>query len=202
MTKILFVCYHHGCRGERLSVNISQHKDFRTLDAHKVGGRTIIKNDYFDKKFLNSWSPEFDKLKNLRRSDFLALDEELQRGDYAIYLHFHGFLLPIILGKIYGSMNNQWEDDLLKYVIEEKVESISDVDWDHVLKQKPFLTKKQASVMLNSARNKAKIEGPLYEQIAAFRTRVGAKRSPASSIAQRKVDINKLYDAMINAKSQ
>ena len=72
MTKILFVCYHHGCRGERLSVNISQHKDFRTLDAHKVGGRTIIKNDYFDKKFLNSWNPEFDKLKNLSGSNIVV----------------------------------------------------------------------------------------------------------------------------------
>ena len=71
MTKILFVCYHHGCRGERLSVNISQHKDFRTLDAIRIGGRTVIKNDYFDKQFLKSWTPKFDKLKNLSGSNIV-----------------------------------------------------------------------------------------------------------------------------------
>jgi len=65
MTKILFVCYHHGCRGERLSVNISQHKDFTTLDADQVGGRTVIKNDYFNKQFLKNCAPRFDQLKNL-----------------------------------------------------------------------------------------------------------------------------------------
>ena len=72
MTKILFVCYHHGCRGERLSVNISQHKDFRTLDAIRIGGRTVIKNDYFDKQFLKSWTPKFDKLKNLSGSNIVV----------------------------------------------------------------------------------------------------------------------------------
>ena len=72
MTKILFVCYHHGCRGERLSVNISQHKDFRTLDAIQIGGRTVIKNDYFDKQFLKSWVPEFHKIKNLSGSNIVV----------------------------------------------------------------------------------------------------------------------------------
>ena len=64
MTKILFVCYHHGCRGERLSVNLSQHTEFETLDYISVNGRTVIKNDHFNKKFLKSWTPEFDTLMN------------------------------------------------------------------------------------------------------------------------------------------
>jgi len=64
MTKILFVCYHHGCKGERLSVNISQHKEFKTLEAEVVNGRTVIKNDYFEKKFLKSWQPNFDRMHN------------------------------------------------------------------------------------------------------------------------------------------
>jgi hypothetical protein len=72
MTKILFVCYHHGCRGERLSVNISQHKNYRTLDAIQSKGRTVIKNDYFDKQFLKSWSPPFDRLKNLSGSNIVV----------------------------------------------------------------------------------------------------------------------------------
>lgn len=72
MTSTLFVCYHHGCRGERLSVNISQHAHFKTLDADKVKGRTVIKNDYFDKKFLKSWMPRFDQLKNLSGNNIVV----------------------------------------------------------------------------------------------------------------------------------
>lgn len=61
MTKLLFVCYRHGCRGEGLTHRISQHSFFKTLDA-RVVGRTIIKNEFFDKKFLNSWMPEISSL--------------------------------------------------------------------------------------------------------------------------------------------
>ena len=72
MTKILFVSYHHGCRGERLSVNISEHKDFKTLEADRAGGRTVIKNEYFNKQFLKSWAPPFDELKNLSGSNIVV----------------------------------------------------------------------------------------------------------------------------------
>ena len=72
MTRILFVCYHHGCRGERLSVKISQHKQFQTLDAQQADGRTVIKNDYFNKQFLNSWPPQFDTCKNLSGRDIVV----------------------------------------------------------------------------------------------------------------------------------
>ena len=64
MDKTLFVCYAHGCRGEGLAVRISKHDLFRTLEANVVNTRTVIENDYFDKKFLNSWRPTFDGLTN------------------------------------------------------------------------------------------------------------------------------------------
>lgn len=54
LDKILFVCYFHGCGGEGLSYRISQHKNFRTLDARLEYGRTVIKNDLFDRKFLQN----------------------------------------------------------------------------------------------------------------------------------------------------
>ena len=52
MTKILFVCYRHGCRGEGLSLRLSQHNFFRTLKADVVNDRTIITNDVFNKDLL------------------------------------------------------------------------------------------------------------------------------------------------------
>ena len=64
MTSTLFVCYNHGCKGERLSVALSQHPLFETLHASRVRGRTVIRNDHFHKALLHSWKPRFDELTN------------------------------------------------------------------------------------------------------------------------------------------
>ena len=96
----------------------------------------------------------------------------------------------------------KWEDDFLKYIIDQKVECISDVDWNNVLKEKPFLTKTQISVLLANARNKVKdrIQGPLYEQIAAFRNKIPTGRSSPKWIEEYKLEVNQIYDAMMQAK--
>ena len=63
MTKTLFVCYWHGCKGEGLAYRISQHSFFKTLDANIINNRTIIKNEYFNKVFLNAWEPDWPSIK-------------------------------------------------------------------------------------------------------------------------------------------
>lgn len=64
MTKVLFVCYRHGCGGEYLSHKISTHKLFKTLEIRTVNNRTIITNDFFNKQLLsrNNWLPDIPKL--------------------------------------------------------------------------------------------------------------------------------------------
>ena len=52
MSKTLFVCYAHGCRGENLSHRISQHEYFCKLEAKTINGRTVITNEHFEKRFL------------------------------------------------------------------------------------------------------------------------------------------------------
>ena len=64
MSNILFVCYQHGCKGEGLSVKISKHDTFKTLNANVVNNRTVILDEYFNKKFLCSWPQNFSNLKN------------------------------------------------------------------------------------------------------------------------------------------
>ena len=54
----------------------------------------------------------------------------------------------------------------------------------------------QVTSFLSNVRDAAKIKGPLYEQMASFRRWVGVKKSLASWIAERKEDINKIYNAM------
>jgi hypothetical protein len=73
MSNILFVCYQHGCKGEGLSVKISKHDTFKTLNANVVNNRTVILDEYFNKKFLCSWPQNFSDLKNNSKENFLNL---------------------------------------------------------------------------------------------------------------------------------
>ena len=143
-----------------------------------------------------------DELKSLSNKDFKPLVKVLQRGEFSIYNHYHGILLPILLGNLYGTLNMHWEDEFFKsYIIDQKVESISEVNWDFVLKEKPFLTKHQISLTLANAA-KGQLQGPLYKQIAAFRSRIPTGRSSSKAAEERKRKINQIYDAMMEEKSK
>ena len=154
-------------------------------------------------------------LEKLSWKDFVPLVKVLKRSSKAIASHFQTFLLPIMLASIYDSKdfnsNPEWKDEFFKYIIEEKVESISDINWDHVLKEKPFLTKRQMSIVLSTAvrgvqapMKKRKLQGPLYEQIEYFRRRIPKNRRPRRrrSNEQRKMAISQIYDEIVKAKSE
>ena len=96
----------------------------------------------------------------------------------------------------------QWEDEFFKYIIDQRVASISDVNWDYILKEKPFLTKDKISTVLNDAKKCVQEKGPLYEQIAAFRKRIPTGRSSPKWIEERKLEVNLIYDRMMKAKSK
>ena len=180
----------------------------KTLKESKDVSQTLKHSRYSledEKKILTYLNEHFDigkaeKLKSLCIKDFQPLVTVLQRGEMALYCHFHGTLLPILLGNIYGSLNMQWKDDFFKYIIDQKVDSIGDLDWDILLKEKPFLTKAQVSKGLADARRISKIKGPLYEQIAAFRKRIPTGRSSPKWVKERKLEINQFFDDMLKAK--
>jgi hypothetical protein len=52
MDKLIFVCYRHGFGGENLSYRISNHALCDKLLVKTAKGRTVIKNDLFNKIFL------------------------------------------------------------------------------------------------------------------------------------------------------
>ena len=159
-----------------------------------------------DQKILSYLNEHFDigdaeKLKSVSHKDFISLVKVLQRGEHAIYNHYHGTLLPILLGNIYGTFNMHWEGNFFQYIIDQRVESMSDLNWDLILKEKPFLTRQQISKALDHARTK-EVKGPLYEQIAAFRSRIPTGRSSPKWIEERKREINQIYDDMRKAKAE
>ena len=54
----------------------------------------------------------------------------------------------------------QWEDEFFKYIIDQRVTSISDDNWTLVLKEKPFLTKKQITLVSSHAKERVENKGP------------------------------------------
>ena len=95
----------------------------------------------------------------------------------------------------------QWEDDFFKdYIIDQRVGCVSDLDWDYILKEKPFLTRYQISKVLTHARTSVEVKGPLYEQIAAFRSRNSIRRSPPKWIEERKWRVSQICDDMMKTK--
>lgn len=72
VSKILFVCYRHGCKGEWLSQQISFHPTYKTLEAKQVNDRTVITNDHFGKTFLNSWFPSYEDMNKPNKDNIVV----------------------------------------------------------------------------------------------------------------------------------
>ena len=193
-----------GRQYKHLQTQLKHLKESKDVSQTLKGSKYTLEDEV---KILTYLSEHFEigsaeKLKSISRKDFQPLVKVLQRGEHPIYLHYHGFLLPILLGNIYGTLNMHWEDEFFKsYIIDQKVESISEVNWDFVLKEKPFLTKHQISLTLANAA-KGQLQGPLYKQIAAFRSRFPTGRSSSKAAEERKRKINQIYDAMMEEKSK
>lgn len=71
MNKLIFVCYQHGFGGENLSYRISNHALCNKLLVKIKKGRTIIKNDIFNKIFLgfnNNFQYNFQNKEKLCQS--------------------------------------------------------------------------------------------------------------------------------------
>ena len=73
---------------------------------------------------------------------------------------WHGYLLPILKNNKLGlSQNFDWINTLLEYIIKNKIESINDVDFDHILKGLcPGQTRHSVRVTLVNVSNSAKVK--------------------------------------------
>merc|ERR1711860_249631 len=94
-----------------------QHQ-LKILKGSKDVSQTLKNSRYTledDQKILSYLNEHLDiadaeKLKSFfSEKDFQPLVKVLQRGEHAICLHYHVFLLPILLGNIYGTLNMPWK---------------------------------------------------------------------------------------------
>ena len=161
-----------------------------------------------DRQILEHVNRHFDissavSLKSIAEKNIQPIAQKLQRAGKVVVNRFKRILLPILLGNLYCTVNVSWEKEFFKYIVENKVKSIGDVNWQIVLDQWPFLTKYKITHILERARRNSGVEGLLYEQIWAFEHRVLLRKSHTkSSVLQHKMQIVEIHDSLKESKSK
>ena len=169
-------------------------------ENHATQRRFNLDEDFKILKFVheNSDISSVTSLKSITRKSLYPLSNVLQRAGNKISNHWMNTILPNILAHLYGAAHLQWKEDFLKYLVNEKILSISDICWQDVLIRWPFLTKSQASIYLSEIINRG---APLHEQAVEGLSRLKTKtRGPTKASLQYKEDIIDIYDFIVGNK--
>ena len=90
------------------------------------------------------------------RDNGTALTQEFDRVLSSIVGRWRGYLLPIILSSLYGKLNLNVIPEVYKFLIEQKVKRIEEIDWTMLIKRWPFQTEESLKLMVRSAKNTGK----------------------------------------------
>lgn len=173
-------------------------------ENHRTQRRFTLDEDFKILKYLheNSDISSVTSLKSVTRTSLYPLVNVLQRAGNKIANHWMNSILPNILAHLYGAAHLQWKEEFLKYLVDEKIPSISDVRWQDVFNRWPFLTKLKASVYLSTIINRGKI-APLHEQAVEGLCQLKTtQRITTKTAIQYKEDIIDIYDFIVGHKSQ
>ena len=177
-------------------------KGDKHINSDETKGRFVTIEE--DRKMLEYLDGRFDissgnALKSICQKNLQPLAVSLQRGIKAIFSRFTNIVLPIMLGNLYCATNIQWEKEFFKFIIENQVKCISDVDWSIAFKMWPFLTKPIITRVLDRARKKSSV-GLLYQQISEHLHRIPIQRGTPKYVLQRKHKIIEIHDELLRSK--
>ena len=177
-------------------------KGDKHINSDETKGRFVTIEE--DRKMLEYLDGRFDissgnALKSICQKNLQPLAVSLQRGIKAIFSRFTNIVLPIMLGNLYCATNIQWEKEFFKFIIENQVKCISDVDWSVAFKMWPFLTKPIITRVLDRARKKSSV-GLLYQQISEHLHRIPIQRGTPKYVLQRKHKIIEIHDELLRSK--
>ena len=161
-----------------------------------------------DKQILEYINEHFDitnadSLKTIKGKDFYPLAKPMKKGQVSVARRGRYSLIPILLGNIYNASNIQWKYELFKYIIENKVKSISELNWSFVLERWPFLVKEKITQVVKTARYAVNVKGYLFEQISErVKSPIKSESEIAKSLLERKEKIIQIHDALMEAKTK
>ena len=117
----------------------------------------------------------------------------MQRNN--IYHRWAGVIYPTILSYLSGTVNFQWKENFFHFIIDQKIISVVDIEWNILLEKWPFLTQyKLRETVKDFAKTHGKKGAPLYQNIAENLH----KMEPKVRVTQEKLDIIDAFEKLRN----
>ncbi len=103
------------------------------------------------------------------------------------------FVKPLLLSYHSGTLHKEWKIDFFDYLIQNKVHSTQDIDWDEAKAHFPTQSVRSLTYTFASARAALRYQGMLYLAIKDIKEKMKHRNSSESSKAS-KEKIIFLYD--------
>jgi hypothetical protein len=133
-------------------------------------------------------------INSIKTSVIMASGEVLNRIPDRVYCHWTGSVKPLLLSYHSGTLHKEWKIDFFDYLIQNKVHSTQDIDWDEAKAHFPNQSVRSLSKTFVAAQTAIRYQGmPLYLAIKDFKEIMKHRNSSESSKAS-KEKIIFLYD--------
>ena len=141
--------------GSYKSINVPEISPPKTKGTKKMW--TLEEDKLLIRKLLEITGLQAGEISSkVVRDNGTILTQEFDRVLSSIVGRWRGYLLPIILSSLYGKLNLNVIPEVYKFLIEQKVKRIEEIDWAMLVRKWPFQTEESLKLMVRSAKNTGK----------------------------------------------
>ncbi len=179
--------------------DIAKHHEILSNRKVRNSGRWSLDDykvffDHIFKKRNPDETAGADYINSLSTSVVMESSEVLNRFPIRVYNAWCTTLKPLLLSYHSGSLHSEWKFDFFDYLIQMKVHSIQDINWDEAKAKFPNHSSKSLTVSFRDARKDlSQRDKPLYVAIQDYKDRV-KHINPKSFARDFKEKILFLYD--------
>jgi len=116
---------------KRRSRNIYEHYRLISKGNHLAGKWSFVEEKtLLTLLFNNKANSDFDFIESLSSRDLKPIAEKLSRSLASVYDHWSKKVKPILLSYHNGRLHKKWKYKFLSYLIELRIKSVQEIDWD------------------------------------------------------------------------
>jgi hypothetical protein len=114
-----------------------------------------------------------DFINSIKNSVIMASGEVLNRIPDRVYSHWYGYVKPLLLSYHCGSLHTEWKFRFFDYLIEKKVASSHDINWEEAKAEFPNQSAHSLGASFRDVRRTERYNGmPLYLAIQDFKEKI------------------------------
>ena len=111
----------------------------------KFGKWTIDEDKFVIEQLFMNKELGIDTINSIVHSDHKSF-QEIKRNANQVQTHYEAYIKPILLSYYYGKMDYNWKYDFLCYVVENKITSVKEIQWNEVVKLFPYQTRQSMHI--------------------------------------------------------